>query len=740
MRNNKKVGSNCLFILFILVAIIGIWVVYAFYDYRTMQEQLKFLFFKEPLQFTDSLLFHISKFSVATRLFVISIFIVATVVIRRSFFRLHEKTEELKDSREKIKQSELRYRMLFNTNNDPILMLKEWETVDCNRKALSLFGYELKQDLLSQDFLELFPVEQENKIPTNTIIQNIRQKISNQNFDIAPFDFLFKTRTGKIMSCTITISPLIFSNSEYCQILIRDTTLQKLYEKELIESRDKADKANEAKSLFVSTMSHELRTPLNAIIGFSKLLEKESLKPRLANFVQSINKAGENLLTLINNILDLSRIEAHKVSIKKEPIQLFLLADEIESIFSCLAQKKNIDFTINTSKKDYCMAIDVQKVKQILTNLTGNAIKFTKPNGSVSVTLEINDIQLPDSNSNSFGQSCTSLFTATVSDNGIGIPLKDQCRIFNSFEQSISSSQDSDTVNGSGLGLSISKNLASLLDGDISVKSEENKGSIFTFTLQDTPILFFKTESNNYIDIEPSNIKKVPILSIDDTQSNLDVMTAMLYSLDLEVDSASNEEEALSLCHNKLYGFIFIDLKLNGNNGSDLAKTIRSIANYKEIPIIAVTATQNAEEEYDLKPFNDILLKPLTLDALSTTLSKHLNPDEISTNREEKKDLDDFTYSTEKSKTTTEISQITPEIYSRAYQVFHARISPYNDNFAMKEVEKLGNDFIDFGSLTRCEYFVNTGKQLLNAASYFDFNELKRVFRELNNLLKSSNH
>lgn len=238
------------------------------------------------------------------------------------------------------------------------------------------------------------------------------------------------------------------------------------------ETENKLKLANKAKSEFLANMSHEIRTPLNAIIGFGDLLKALVNDPTLKNYVNSINLAGKNLLNLINDILDMSKIEAGMLDIHKEFVDIARIIDEIGQIFRMNIHEKGLDFTIEVSKElDHFILIDELRLKQVLLNMVGNALKFTRE-GGITITAKMERIEHSKQD-----------LVITIEDTGIGIQEDKQEYIFESFRQQ--SASIGKTFGGTGLGLSISKRLTELMGGGITVTSQVGEGSVFTITIFD---------------------------------------------------------------------------------------------------------------------------------------------------------------------------------------------------------------------------------------------------------------
>ena len=388
----------------------------------------------------------------------------------------------------------------------------------------------------------------------------------------------------------------------------------KLRTKELEIEKNKAQRFAQAKSIFLANMSHEIRTPLNSILGFITLLKDEELNASARNYVNIIEKSSKNLLNIINDILDLSKIEEGKVSIEEVE---FNLDDEIESIvqlFYSIVHEKNITLKINKINTNHNIISDPTRIKQIITNLISNAIKFT-PNDK---KVELNIVYEPKD----------STLSVSVIDEGIGIEKKQLEKIFEAFAQA----DDSTTrkYGGTGLGLSISSSLVKLLGGELKVESEVNKGSKFYFTI---PV----KEGNDFpIEVSKQKIVTVEfdykVLLVEDNKANQMFMKVVLRKLGLHIDIANDGLEAIEMYKNnyKKYDLILMDENMPNMLGTDATKEIRKFEkenNISHIYIIALTANAltGDREKFIKAGMDEYLSKPLDIEKLKEILRKLKN-------------------------------------------------------------------------------------------------------------------
>lgn len=391
---------------------------------------------------------------------------------------------------------------------------------------------------------------------------------------------------------------------------------RKVVEKELEEAKIKAESANKAKSVFLSNMSHEIRTPMNAILGFTELTSKMDLPSKALYNINIIQKSANALISIINDILDLSKIEAGKLEIKKEVINIENLIEDTFSIFTLKAQNKNLFFDISLNKEiPKALIIDEGRVRQILINLIGNAIKFTNK-GYVKVSFNAKVNPKEDS---------TIDLEIKIEDSGIGIKDKDLERIFAAFEQQ--DEQDNKLYGGTGLGLSISRKLAQLMNGEISVYSKgQNKGSIFTFVIPHVeiatslPNMDFKVVSNE-LEFDPAKI-----LIVDDIEANLDLLENILDNYKFKVFKAISGEESIKLSQELQPNLILMDIKMPNINGFEASKIIKANKLTKNIPVVAVSASVLDARESSLKSgiFDDFIDKPIEIDKLEAVLKYFL--------------------------------------------------------------------------------------------------------------------
>ncbi|WP_349647223.1 ATP-binding protein [Candidatus Parabeggiatoa sp. HSG14] len=407
------------------------------------------------------------------------------------------------------------------------------------------------------------------------------------------------------------------------KLLEREIVVRDQAEKALEKAVDSAESANRAKSEFLANMSHEIRTPMNAVIGFSELLSSLIIDKKQKSYLYSIEIAGKNLLTLINDILDLSKIEAGRLDIQYEPVNPYLIFNELKQIFALKIAEKNLEFIVDIDKAlPSTLLLDETRLRQVLFNLIGNAIKFTD-NGYIK--LSIQKIYTKEDHSK------VDLIISVI-DTGVGIPNDQQDIIFESFRQQ--DGQSTRKYGGTGLGLAITKRLVEMMNGQISVKSTIDKESIFRIILRNVEVSVTAAPDtlNESFDLQNIGFENARVLVVDDIESNRNLIKEWLYQVNIEVIEAEDGQSALLFAEEYHPNLILMDIRMPVMDGYEATTKLKENPKTKEIPIIALTATAKKEDEIaKMKTqfgFNGYLSKPVNMPALINELSLYLKPTE----------------------------------------------------------------------------------------------------------------
>lgn len=384
--------------------------------------------------------------------------------------------------------------------------------------------------------------------------------------------------------------------------------------KELEVAKNETEKANHAKSEFLSSMSHELRTPLNAIVCFSELLEsKEGLDSESKDFAKDIVSASHNLLDLVNGVLDISKIEAGKMELINKEYNSQELFNSLSTMVIPRIGDKPIDFkTVIASDIPPVLKGDTGKLKQIILNLLTNAVKYTDK-GFIKYRVEcIND----------FKNNKTKLII-TITDTGRGIKKEDIDRLFKKFERL---EEDRNTsIEGTGLGLAITEGLAELMGGKITVISDYGKGSTFKFVvIQEIVNVEVKEEKSNITSSDYNTFEGKNALIVDDSKLNLKVAENVLKNFLVTTESVTSGLECLSCVNSKKYDIIFMDIMMPNMSGEEVLRKLRE--NGVNTPVIALTADaiEGQEEKYMSEGFDGYISKPINKEKLSYVLNKYL--------------------------------------------------------------------------------------------------------------------
>jgi PAS domain S-box-containing protein len=498
------------------------------------------------------------------------------------------------------------------------------------------------------------------------------------------------------------------------------------------KAMEEAEQANRIKSDFLANMSHEIRTPMNAILGYSELLGSLVSDQTQKDYLNSIKSSGRTLLTLINDILDLSKIEAGKLELEFDFIDSGSFFSEFERIFAFKTTEKGINFlTEIASGTPSYVYVDGVRLRQVILNLIGNAVKFTD-NGSVSlrVTSE-NPRQISYSKIRS--EEVVDL-RIEVADTGIGIPEEFQSEIFGSFIQV----KTKLGKGGTGLGLAISRKLVQLMNGTLAVKSELGKGSTFTVCIPEIPFLRSIYSARSSVNINPANIlfEKNTILVVDDVEENRKYLKDALKSTDLTVLEAANGHSALKMMKHALPDLVITDIRMSAMNGFELLSAIKSSRRMKHIPVIAYSASvmKEQKEKIHKSEFAGLLIKPVSIADLYLELMNILPyktssgsvphvPFGNSVKADDIKDLPGL------------LSSLEGEFY-RKWEMFSLR-QP------IAEIKEFGNSLKIAGIEHKSKLVTQYGEELVNAARSFNIETILKLLKsycDLAEVLKKLEH
>ena len=402
-------------------------------------------------------------------------------------------------------------------------------------------------------------------------------------------EIINKCKDGAFFWTETTIVPFFDIDKKPVRyILIRyDVTERVQLENALRKSKTEIEKTVKIKEQFLANMSHEIRTPLNAIIGFSEILRASKLTPGQAEHAKIISRSGENLMGIINDILDFTKIESGNINLEKVPLSVNEILDNVKKMFNNVAEEKQIGLKVFSDNDIPPFIIgDPVRLTQVLVNLVGNGIKFTNE-GSIQICCSIIS-----------QKSDLLMIEFKIKDTGIGIPNDKLDIIFERFVQA-----EDDTTRkfgGTGLGLSIVKNIVKLMDGEITVESKLGKGSIFTVSIPaesctDEQIKEFTNTYKKSVLIDSSNLGKLNLLLVEDNRMNQQYVSTVLQQLGFECDIASDGIEAIKMVNEKVYDIILMDIQMPRMDGYETTQIIRNDLKI-ETPIIALTANATSTD------------------------------------------------------------------------------------------------------------------------------------------------
>jgi len=507
--------------------------------------------------------------------------------------------------------------------NIPSIVLvsnKEGEIVFASPSVEKILGYKVKEILgekwWQKTFLSKYKAEDTKEAIFKYIFLNEKSYI-----DI----FKQKLRSKDGLDKWIEWQYSKGNNGTYIAIGT-DISERILIDVELKKAKEAAEESVQVKNDFLANMSHEIRTPLNAVIGFTDLLLESRLTKEQRKYLETMHASGEILLTLINNVLDLSKLESNKFEIENIPFNLRKNLNEVINLMKVKAQEKGIslDLIINKNVPEDVIS-DSNRISQILLNLIGNAIKFTDKGG---VTVAVKNIE--ESNK-------TGVISFEIKDTGIGIVSNKINSVFGAFTQA--KSDTSRIYGGTGLGLTIVKRLITLLNGHIKVESVFGKGSTFTMVLPlKIGVVTSQKEISAEVDIDEKNLG-YSILLVEDNKTNQLLAKTRLERWGCTVDIANNGFEGVKQTQNKLYDLIMMDIQMPVMDGYEATKIIKNDISVEvsKIPIIAMTAfTSKTEINRALKSgMDDYIFKPFKPDELFKILRKFGEKPELNKNKEE---------------------------------------------------------------------------------------------------------
>jgi PAS domain S-box-containing protein len=407
---------------------------------------------------------------------------------------------------------------------------------------------------------------------------------------------------------------LLRATARIIEVVIARKRARKL----IMDALAQAQAADKAKSFFIASVSHEIRTPLNSVIGFAELLREGGVsKAQQAEYLGAISTSANALLMLINDVLDLSKLEANQMQIITAFTDFNALCREVMLIFTFRARENGNQLVSDVPEDLPELDIDNIRIRQILINLFGNAVKFTK-NGSITLHVSFT----PDP-----GSADTGTLRCAVSDTGIGISEEDQKKLMEPFVQLSGIRGTNAMNNGTGLGLSISKRLAVCMNGELTCTSRIGEGSTFAVTLNSVryraktaPV---KTQSKSEAAAPARDMKQIRILVVDDVNLNLRVAKALFNKIGFdEIYTADSGEAALELLGRQPVDLILSDMWMPGMNGAELSAEVKKDPRFAHIPIVAQTADVETSGNFDMSHFDAIILKPLTKEKLSNMVKR----------------------------------------------------------------------------------------------------------------------